>query len=99
METTRNTNTRTITLRITEEELKRAIAEELGPLTVRLESWDLTAVELDYPIDAELGALEANPSRPAVLDFTFELESEHPTTASELEEAGGAPDPAVRSTA
>jgi hypothetical protein len=66
VETTQNTVTRTVTLRITEEDLKRAIEDTLGPITIKLDKWDLVNVEHDYI------------EEPTVIDFTFELETEHP---------------------
>lgn len=66
METTRNSVTRTVTLRITEEELKRALADTLGPITIKLDKWDLVLIEHDYI------------EEPTLIDFTFELETEHP---------------------
>ena len=83
METTRNTVTRTITLRITEEELKRALTKELGPITLNLKEWDLINVIHDYIAD------------PTLIDYTFELETHHADT-SEAAHAAANPRDAER---
>ncbi len=79
METTRNTVTRTITLRITEEELKRALTEELGPVTLNLDEWELITTTLDYI------------EEPSVIDFTFELETHHADTSEAAHAAAQPP--------
>jgi hypothetical protein len=96
MKTTRNTITRTITLQITEEDLKRAILTELGPLTLELHQWDLTAIDLDFHLT---NTQEDHPTRTALIDLTFELEEDGgwQTETKSEDPRQDAPDPGERS--
>jgi hypothetical protein len=99
MKTTRNTITRTITLQITEEDLKRAIITELGPLTFELAQWDLAAIALgETRLDIIAGKRRDCPG--VDIDFTFELEEDggwQTETKSEDPRRQDAPDPGARS--
>ncbi len=99
MKTTRNTITRAITLQLTEEELKRAIITELGPISFELARWDLTAIDLG---DTRLEVIASKGrDRPGVdIDLTFELEEEggwQTDTKGEDPRQPGPSDPGARS--